>query len=152
MKRKISALLIHQRPDPWRALRTALESLGVETRAVRTCGEARAVLGGDESPHVVLTDVQLADGNWADVIALSRKLDSPLRVIVVANHVDVPLYLEALESGAYDFMTPPFEPEVLQYIVSGAAGEDRRRWNTSSHPARRASDRKPALPLKESSQ
>jgi DNA-binding NtrC family response regulator len=152
MKPKIRALLVHDRPDPWGALRVALGELGVETRVARTCGEALAHLWGCEGPQVVLTAAQLSDGTWSDVVGLARRAESPINVIVVAAQVDVRFYLEALDGGAYDFLAPPFEPSVLEYVLGGAAGDAFRRWNASSHPARRARDRKPVMSLKESSQ
>lgn len=121
MKSKVKALLVHHREHPWQALKLALDSQLVETRSVPTCGEALGYLWSDDAPHLVFTDTQLPDGNWSDVITLARKAPMRTNVIVVSAQVDVPFYLEAIDRGAFDFVTPPFEPKVLAHIIRCAA-------------------------------
>ena len=121
MKSKIKALLVHHREDPWQALSLALDPQLVETRSVLTCGEALGYLWSENAPHVVFTDTRLPDGNWADVITLAHRGPKPTNVIVVSAQVDVPLYIEAMERGAFDFVTPPFKPKDLAHIVRCAA-------------------------------
>jgi len=121
MDAKIKALLVHYREDPWQALKLALDPQLVETVSVPTCGEALGYLWSENAPEVVFTDTQLPDGSWSDVITLARKAPVPSGVIVVSSHVDIPFYLEAIERGAFDFITPPFEPGVLAHIVRCAA-------------------------------
>lgn len=121
MKSKVKALLVHHREHPWQALKLALDSQLVETRSVPTCGEALGYLWSDDAPHLVFTDTQLPDGNWSDVITLARKAPVRTNVIVVSAQVDVPFYLEAIDRGAFDLVTPPFEPKVLAHIVRCAA-------------------------------
>jgi two-component system response regulator FixJ len=58
-----------------------------------------------------------------DGIALLRELrlradDRP--VIVVSGHADIPLAIEAIGSGAFDFIEKPFEAEVLLGLVRAA--------------------------------
>jgi DNA-binding NtrC family response regulator len=152
MKPKVSALLIHHQPDPWRALRIALESLGVETRVAPSCAEALGHLWAEECPHIVFTDPKLPDGSWEFVVELVRKAETPANVIVVTSLVDIHFYLAAVEGGAFDLITPPFEPIVLSHVVDCAAGDVFRRRNaSSSRPVRRADDRKHAVSLGERS-
>jgi len=121
VKSKIKTLLVHHREDPWQALKLALDPQFVETVSVPTCGEALRYLWSENGPQVVFTDTQLPDGNWSDVITLARRSLKPTNVIVVSAQVDVPLYLEVIERGAFDFVAPPFEPKDLAYIVRCAA-------------------------------
>jgi FixJ family two-component response regulator len=41
-------------------------------------------------------------------------------VVVVSRLVDLDLYLDVLESGASDFIVPPFQASDVAYVVSGA--------------------------------
>ena len=121
MDAKIKALFVHYRDDPWQALKLALDPQLVETVSVPTCGEALGYLWNEDGPQVVFTDTQLPDGSWSDVITLARRAPGPISIIVVSPQVDVPFYLDAIERGAFDFVTPPFEPKALAHIVRCAA-------------------------------
>lgn len=121
MRERLSALLIHQVAEPLRSLRLALERQGVETAQARNCEEAWRILGGANPPHLVFTDTAVADGLWADVLALAAQAAQPVNVIVVARLVDTRLYIAAIEAGAFDFLAPPFTPADLAHIVRSAA-------------------------------
>jgi len=120
MSEKISALLVSDEPEFFAPLKSLLQSQSLETREVPSCGEALLVLWGKQPPHLVFTGIQLPDGTWAEVISVAGKAGAANNVIVVSRLVDVKLYVEAIERGAYDFITPPFEAWELRHIVRRA--------------------------------
>lgn len=123
MNEIISSVLLFREPSSHlRALHQSLRAQGVETREAQTCQEAARLLAGAEPPELVFTDTQLPDGNWADVVRLAEASPAPVNVIVVSRVVDIPFYVETLQSGAFDFIAPPFEPADLAHIVRVAAG------------------------------
>jgi len=129
MKENIRALLVQARPDTSDALRLGLEEQSIETCTAKNCMEAALTLCSHCPPHLVFTDIELSDGNWADVLSLAACASAPVNVIVVSPHVDVALYIRAMEGGAFDFIvSPPSAPE-LQHIVRVAAANvfSRRR-------------------------
>lgn len=115
-----SVLLVHDYEYPLRDLITPLKRLGLTIRRARSCAEARSALASARPPALMFTDTELSDGSWADTVALGREACSPVPVIVVARVVDVCLYLDAIESGATEFMVPPFRDADLGYVVEGA--------------------------------
>ena len=127
MVEMVSALLVHARKDIFGTLKPMLESQCVVTREVRTCGEGLLSLWGKRPPHLVFTDVQLADGNWRDVISLAGKSTVPINVIVVSPQLDVNLYIDAMERGAFDFLTPPLEGPDVTHVVRCATHNVLRR-------------------------
>ena len=122
-----SALLVHDREDVFGALKPILESQCIVTRDEKTCGEALLSLWGKQPPHLVFSDVQLADGNWRDVVSLAEKCALPINVIVVSPQLDMNLYIEAMERGAFDFLTPPLEAPDVTHVVRCAAQNAQRR-------------------------
>jgi DNA-binding NtrC family response regulator len=117
MKEGVKALLVQSRSDPLGTLRSALEEQSIDLRIASNCAEAALVLWSHTPPHIVFTEVQLADGNWADVLTLAAKASAPVNVIVAARFVDVPFYVQAIERGAFDFIVPPLsEPELLHVV------------------------------------
>ena len=59
-----------------------------------------------------------ADGLW--LVQRCRDSDASLPVIMITGHGDVSLAVEAMRSGAYDFIEKPFSPEVLVEVVKRA--------------------------------
>jgi FixJ family two-component response regulator len=62
----------------------------------------------------------MPDGTWADILAVAEKAAEPVNVIVVARVVDTRFYVEAIETGAFDFLAPPFNATDLAYVVRTA--------------------------------
>jgi DNA-binding NtrC family response regulator len=120
MANELCALLVYDQQEPLQALERILLDWGMPTRHVRNCAAARAALCEANAPALVLTDTALPDGTWADVLQLARDAPPGSPVIVVSRVVDLPLYLDVLDSGGYDFVAPPFVPTDLAHIVRGA--------------------------------
>lgn len=133
MEHDLTALLVHDQEEPFRALEQVLLNLGIQTQHAHTCSEASAALRGPRSPRLVLTDAALADGTWTDVLNLAGANRGAVPVIVVSRLVDIDLYLTTLESGASDFIVPPLSPADLAHIVKTAIGRVPVR-RSSAHP------------------
>jgi DNA-binding NtrC family response regulator len=121
MKEIIKALLVQARHDPLDPLRMVLEEQSIGILTAKSCAEAALALWSDSPPHLVFTEIQLADGAWTDVLTLSAKAAAPVNVIVVAPFVDVGLYVQAIERGAFDFIVPPHSDPELLHVVRIAA-------------------------------
>lgn len=116
----IWALLVYDAEEPVRAAERILLDHGMVARRVRSCSAAHALLQESILPAVVLTDTSLPDGGWADVLKAACAARPSPPVIVVSRLVDIRLYLDALESGAYDFVVPPLTQADWAHIISGA--------------------------------
>ena len=80
---------------------------------------ARAKLQRDRY-DVILTEADLPDGAWLDVLNLARQIAPDSEVIVTDPLADGRFWAEALNLGAYDLIAQPFyEPEVRR-ILSNA--------------------------------
>ena len=122
MQQRITALLVHDRPEPMGSLRRALESQSIETQSVRTCHEASQALWGCQPPHLVLVDTRLPDGSWEVVVNQAARAPAPVNVIVVSAVVDIALYLEVIQRGAFDFVVPPMSLPDFAHVVRSAVG------------------------------
>jgi FixJ family two-component response regulator len=71
-------------------------------------------------PCCVVLDVSLPDLNGLDLQQRmsTDKLDMP--VIFITGHGDVPMTVRAMKAGAIEFLTKPFNDEVLVSAVRGA--------------------------------
>lgn len=118
MEAKVRALLVHNEERPVAELKLVLELQGIATIQAQSCAEVKDALTSLDPPDLVFTDAVLTDGTWADVQSLAEPLAVP--VIVVSRFVDLPFYLEVLESGASDYIVPPFHADDVAYVVRSA--------------------------------
>jgi len=120
MTERITALLVHKNSETLAALKGALERQGMRTIQAESRAQAKRLLGGLNPAPLVFTDTELPDGTWTDVLAAAEQAKKPVNVIVVARVVNTRFYVEAIETGAFDFLAPPFNATDLAYVVRSA--------------------------------
>ncbi len=135
MKEAASALFVHYESEPMGALEKALEGQPVKACHASNCREASRLLENSNPPHVIFTDTTLPDGTWADVVGLAAKALMPVTVIVVARFVDMRLYVDVIQRGAFDFLAPPFVPFDLAHVVRCAVESVVSRRHGRAHAA-----------------
>jgi two-component system C4-dicarboxylate transport response regulator DctD len=64
-------------------------------------------------PGVVLSDVRMPGMGGIELLSRLQELDADLPVILLTGHGDVPMAVDAMREGAYDFLEKPFSPETL---------------------------------------
>ncbi len=62
---------------------------------------------------MILSDVRMPGLSGLELLAEVRRRDPDLPVILLTGHGDVPMAVEAMRDGAYDFLEKPFSPEAL---------------------------------------
>jgi two-component system, NtrC family, response regulator AtoC len=101
-------------------------SVGWETRLAADLAEAESILfEQDLEPLVVLSDMNLPDGNALDLLEKVRKRGISGEWILLTAYGGVPESVRALKLGAYDFLEKPCDQERLQLVVTGAARSSR---------------------------
>lgn len=74
---------------------------------------------------IAVCDIRLPDIDGMTFLAKALEIDPALPVILITGHGDVPLAVQAMRNGAYDFLEKPFTPGKLAE-VSARALEKRR--------------------------
>ena len=62
---------------------------------------------------VIVSDVRMPGMGGLALLNRLQQLDADLPVILLTGHGDVPMAVEAMRDGAYDFLEKPFSPEAL---------------------------------------
>lgn len=69
---------------------------------------------------VLITDVKMPQMNGIELQKNVKEIDENLPVIIITGYGDVPMAVEALKNGAYDFLEKPVNNEVLLASVTRA--------------------------------
>jgi DNA-binding NtrC family response regulator len=113
-------LLIEDESNMRKVLSTHLRQDGhllVEAATVKD--GLQAVYGNDF--EVVLLDRKLPDGEGAEVLKAVQQMERSTAVVMLTAYGTVELAVEAMRSGAFDFLTKPFSSDNLRAVVHRAA-------------------------------
>ena len=80
--------------------------------------------------QVVLTEANLGDGSWLDVLKIARSTNTPL--VVTHPWADVRFWAEAINLGAYDLLAQPFFSTEVRRVLASAST---RRLPVKAHAA-----------------
>ena len=69
-------------------------------------------------PRVVVSEQDLPDGNWKDVIEMAASLPCPPPVIVTSRLADDYLWAEVLNLGGYDVLAKPLDTGELSRTLN----------------------------------
>jgi FixJ family two-component response regulator len=92
-----------------------------------TYGSAQAFLecGRPTGPSCLVLDVSLPDLTGLDVQQRIAAERSDLPIIFITGHGDIPMSVRAIKAGAVEFLTKPFEDEMLLQAIAGAIERSR---------------------------
>lgn len=103
-------LLVEDHPELGPSIRQALIREGFDVVLAVTLQEALDRLADDPRPHLIVLDLSLPDADGLEAVRVLRALPvtNPLPILVLTVYRDVDLRIQALETGADDFMVKPF--------------------------------------------
>ncbi len=76
-------------------------------------------------PGIVVTDIRMPGMDGMELLDQVALIDPDLPVVLITGHGDIPLAVNAMRAGAYDFVEKPADPEYLIDVVHRAL--DKRR-------------------------
>lgn len=95
---------------------------GYTVRPFLTASAFRDYLRGHE-PDLVFLDLKLPDGNGLDLLGPVMDLDKSIRVVVVTAHGTMESAIQALKSGAADYVNKPFDLQEIDILVEKMLNE-----------------------------
>ena len=114
--------------DDEASIRDAVEQwLGLSGFCVQRFSHAEECLAQlpPDFAGVILSDVRMPGMGGLGLLAHVQARDPELPVILLTGHGDVPMAVQAMRDGAYDFLEKPFSPESL--LSSLRRAQDKRR-------------------------
>ncbi len=114
-----TALIIDDEADILTLLGISLARMGIQADKAVSLSEARAKLAST-TYDFCLTDMRLPDGNGLDLVREIGEHHPGLPVAVITAHGDMQSAIDALKSGAFDFVNKPLDLERLRDMVETA--------------------------------
>jgi DNA-binding NtrC family response regulator len=74
----------------------------------------------DESIDVVLSDLHMGDVSGMDLLQLWKKQHPETQFILLTGHSSINSAVEAIKSGAFDYITKPVNPDELIHLIRRA--------------------------------
>jgi len=111
-----------------------LGALSVPIEYVADLAHARIKILNGHHP-VILTEANLSDGTWLDVLELAHRATPRSEVIVTHAVADARFWAEVLNMGAYDLIAQPFATGEVQRILSNACSHASTPWPRSATAA-----------------
>lgn len=106
-----------------------IESLGFEPLAFNRCEDFLA--GFDhQRPGCLLTDVSLPTMSGMELLRVLNEKKTLPPTILITGHGSIPMCVEAMRMGAFDFLPKPFSPAQLKELAQQAIDLDRERRNS----------------------
>ena len=118
-KDKHIALIVDDEPDIRELLDITLSRMNIKTCSAENISQAKALLE-ENTFDLCLTDMRLPDGNGIELIKYIQDKVSNLPVAMITAHGNMEYAIEALKSGAFDFVSKPVDINNLRNLVSSA--------------------------------
>ena len=109
---KIQVVLIDDDPHLRQALSQTLDLAGLKVLALADAQGLSARIERDW-PGVVVSDIRMPGIDGLQLLEQLHARDTELPVLLITGHGDVPLAVQAMRAGAYDFLEKPFASDAL---------------------------------------
>ena len=120
-KQKQKILIVEDDNKVLKLLLRALSSKGYITMKAENGREALRI-AVKTRPELVILDLKLPDCNGIQILAELKAIDQDIQVIILTGYGSQEAVRSAMEMGAFDFLTKPFELHELCAIIRESLG------------------------------
>ena len=124
-----TVLVVDDEPDLRESVGRLLRSVGINAQLFASISD---FLESDlpDGPTCLVLDVRLPGQSGLDLQRELAAADRSLPIIFVTGHGDIPMSVQAMKSGAIEFLTKPFrDQDLLDAIQLGLSRDRARREN-----------------------
>jgi DNA-binding NtrC family response regulator len=113
-------LVVDDEPNMLRLLKTILmDKTGFEVNTTNNPLEVSKLLQ-EAAYDLVITDLKMPLVDGIDLIGIIKKIDAGLPIIIITAYGTIETAEEAIQKGAYDFITKPFRKETILITIKRA--------------------------------
>lgn len=119
MAKAMKIAIVDDEKDMRQSISQWLALSGFDTETFPSAEDALKVVTADY-PGIVVSDIRMPGMDGMALLRKLRSLDSTLPVILITGHGDVPMAVEAMRIGAFDFLEKPFNPDRMTDLAKKA--------------------------------
>ncbi|WP_323042196.1 sigma-54 dependent transcriptional regulator [Gemmobacter sp.] len=124
MARAMKVAIVDDEADMRASISQWLALSGFDTETFPSAEDALKAIG-PEFPGVVISDIKMPGMDGMAFLKRLMGMDSGLPVIMITGHGDVPMAVEAMRVGAFDFLEKPFNPDRMTDLTKRATNQRR---------------------------
>ncbi|MFT4701125.1 MAG: DNA-binding NtrC family response regulator [Yoonia sp.] len=119
MNKAMKIAIVDDEKDMRQSISQWLALSGFDTETYASAEDALKGLSPD-FPGIVVSDVKMPGMDGMQFLKKLKGVDSSLPVIMITGHGDVPMAVEAMRVGAFDFLEKPFNPDRMTELAKRA--------------------------------
>jgi DNA-binding NtrC family response regulator len=119
MSKAMKIAIVDDERDMRQSISQWLALSGFDTETFASGEEALKGVGPDY-PGIVVSDIKMPGMDGMQLLRKLKSVDSTLPVIMITGHGDVPMAVEAMRIGAFDFLEKPFNPDRMTELAKKA--------------------------------
>ena len=124
MAHNMKIAIVDDEQDMRQSISQWLALSGFDTETFASAEDALKSVGNDY-PGVVVSDIKMPGMDGMAFLKRLMSVDSALPVIMITGHGDVPMAVEAMRMGAFDFLEKPFNPDRMTELAKKATNARR---------------------------
>ena len=124
MAQAMKIAIVDDEQDMRQSISQWLALSGYDTETFGSAEDALKTLGPDY-PGIVISDIKMPGMDGMQFLKKLMGSDSALPVIMITGHGDVPMAVEAMRVGAFDFLEKPFNPDRMSELAKKATNARR---------------------------
>jgi diguanylate cyclase (GGDEF)-like protein len=118
-KQSAEILVIEDEKGASETIGSVLYAAGHNVNVVTSAKEALKLLR-DIHCAVVITELRMPDMSGSELVRSIRNIDPKISVIVITPYLFINSAVEAMEDGAFGYITKPFNPSEIRIVVEHA--------------------------------
>ncbi|MDE2128797.1 MAG: nitrogen regulation protein NR(I) [Betaproteobacteria bacterium] len=106
-------------------LEKALEKAGLPVRSFSNIRDVQTALS-DDAPQVLVSDIRMPGGSGIELLQELKRTQPGLPVIIMTAYSDLDSAVSAFQSGAFEYLSKPFDLEKAVDLIQRAVDESLR--------------------------
>lgn len=100
-----------------RILKIILEKDGYSVLTANSGKEAIQILKSESTIDLIISDLRMPEMDGLDVLEFIKETKKDIPIILITAYGSIEIAVEAMKKGAADFITKPFDKNVIRHII-----------------------------------